>query len=415
MAFHISARSSVIAALLLAGGCMSGDSTGSKTDLGTSNGSDNGATGGSGTGSGVTQMASLTTLLSDQAGVGNSVSSTMINPWGIVAYKDMFWIANEGTGKVSIVDGAGKPSTGKPASDQIDLGEGITGIALNDSMAMQVTNDTTCGPASLIFASVHGKLIGVNTDISATGGFTLVDNSKNGAIYTGVATVHGLVCGQGTGTGGTGHGSTGGNGNGSGGQTNCQNTGPILTLAADFHNGRIDVFDENFSMLAKPAFTVPDLPAGFAPFNVMVWNGIVYVTFAQQDENKEDSVAGAGLGFVAAFDASGKLIWTAKGKELNAPWGMSLAGDTTLFTGALLVGNFGDGHITAIDLMTGGVLGQVADARGGMLAIEGLWGIALGTGVQNAKAAALYFAAGPDDEMHGMFGLLTAGSAPPQM
>jgi hypothetical protein len=319
----------------------------------------------------------------------------------------MFWIANEGTGKVSIVDGAGKASTGKPASDAIDLGEGITGITTNDSMEMQVTNDVTCGPASLIFGSVHGQLIGVNTDVNPTGGSVLVDNSKTGAIYTGVATVHGQVCGKGaTGTG---------SGNGSGGQTSCQNTGPILLLAADFHNGRVNVFDEGFHMLATPAFTVTDLPAGFAPFNVMVWNNIVYVTYAQQDADKKDSVAGPGLGFVAAFDASGKLMWTAKGNELNAPWGMALAGNMTLFPGALLVGNFGDGHLTAIDLMTGSVLGQVMDVRGGALAIEGLWGISLGTGVQNATAGALYFAAGPDDEMHGMFGLLTLATSPPQM
>jgi uncharacterized protein (TIGR03118 family) len=160
-------------------------------------------------------------------------------------------------------------------------------------------------------------------------------------------------------------------------------------------------------------FTVPDLPAGFAPFNVMVFSGTVFVTFAQQDDAKTDSVKGAGLGFVAAFDATGKLLWTAKGDDLNAPWGMALGGDLSLVTNALLVGNFGDGHITLIDPMTGNVLSQLADTRGAALAIDGLWGIAVGIGVQNAAPGALYFAAGPDDEMHGMFGLLTAAPTTP--
>ena len=420
MAFQISARSSAIGALLLAAGCMSGDGTGSKVDFGTGT---NGAAAGSGTGSSAPLQVSQKTLLSDQTGVGNSVSTALINPWGIVAYQGMFWIANEGTGKVSIVDGAGVASTGKPASNQLDLGEGITGIAINDSKAMQVSGPNTCGPASLIFGSVHGMLIGVNTDLSMTSGFTLVDNSKNAASYTGVATVHAHACSRATGGPGNGNGSgsgtstgTGTNGNGGNSDTNCQTAGPVLVLAADFHNGRIDVFDESFKLLDKPMFTVPDLPAGFAPFNVMVFKGTVFVTFAQQDETKTDSVAGAGLGFVAAFDATGKLLWTAKGNELNAPWGLALGADLSLTSNVLLVGNFGDGHITELDLATGAVMAQVQDSRGGALAIEGLWGIAAGVGVQNATANALYFAAGPDDEMHGMFGLLTASPpAPPTM
>ena len=415
MALEITARASAIGALLLAAGCMSGEGTGSKVDLGTGT---NGATDGSGTGSNAALQVSQKTLLSDQAGVGNSVSSALINPWGIVAYQGMFWIANEGTGKVSIVDGAGVAATGKVASDQLDLGEGITGIAINDSTAMQVSGPDMCGPASLIFASVHGQLIGVNTDISTTGGFVLVDNSKSAASYTGVATVHAHACSRATGgpgNSGTGTGTGQGSDNGNS-DTNCQKAGPVLVLAADFHNGRVDVFDESFKLLDKPMFTVPDLPEGFAPFNVMVFKGTVFVAFAKQDETKTEEEAGPGLGLVAAFDATGKLLWTAKGNELNAPWGFTLGTDLSLTTNVLLVGNFGDGHITIVDAASGKILGQVQDTRGGALEIEGLWGIAAGTGVQNATAGALYFAAGPDDEMHGMFGLLTvAPPAPPTM
>jgi uncharacterized protein (TIGR03118 family) len=181
----------------------------------------------------------------------------------------------------------------------------------------------------------------------------------------------------------------------------------MLLLAADFFNARIDVFDDNFDLVTAPMFATPDgIPAGYAPFNVMAWNDIVYVTYAQQNEDKDDSVSGPGLGFVAAFDGCGTLLWTAKGNELNAPWGMALVGDDGMFPGALLVGNFGDGHITALNVKDGNILGQLMVGADAPVAIDGLWGIAAGTGIEKAKAGGLYFAAGPDDEKHGMFGVI---------
>jgi len=403
MALHSGARASALASLLLVGACMSGEGTGSNTDLGT--GSDHGNTSdngnGTGGGTGISNAFAVTGLTADQPGLGaTNVAPNLINAWGIAAFQGMFWIADEGTGKVSIFDGAGKPST-KPASDSIDLGEGITGVATNDSMAMQINghDQTTCGPANLIFASVHGQLIGVNTNLNPTGGSVLVDRSDVMASYTGVATVHGPRMAMGSATG-------------------DMVKGPVLALAADFHNARVDVFDESFKLLATPMFTVPDLPDGFAPFNVWAWSETVYVTYAKQDADKAEEVTGPGLGFVAAFDVSGKLLWTAKGNELNAPWGMAVVGGAMMPISALVVGNFGDGHLTAIDPATGTILGQLMDAARAPIVIDGLWGIALGTGVQNARPDALYFAAGPDDEAHGMFGVVSLAPppiAPPPM
>lgn len=383
MAFHMRVRTSAIAALLLAAGCMSGESTGSKADLGTGNGTD--TTGGA-TGTATGKLVTVTNLAADQSGSAASVLSPLVNAWGIVAYRGMFWIADNGTGKVSILDGAGMPAKGAPASDAIDLGEGITGIAVNSSTAMQVeSNDKAiCGPASLIVASEHGQLLGINTDVSMTGGVVLVDRSDVMASYKGVATLDVKQPGPGT----------------------VPQTA-VLTLAADFFNARVDVFDESFKLLDKPMFSDASLPAGYAPFNVMVWNNVVYVSYAQQNATKDDSVAGAGLGFVAAFDATGKLMWTAKGNELDAPWGMALGNDPAgLIPSTLLVGNFGDGHITMINPMDGSIAGQLT-ASSGPVAIDGLWGLSLGMGVNGARPNGLYFTAGPEEEMHGMFGVIT--------
>jgi uncharacterized protein (TIGR03118 family) len=233
--------------------------------------------------------------------------------------------------------------------------------------------------------------------MSMTGGFVLVDRSDVMADYTGVATVDMKATGKGDGNGG--------------GTGNVPNNG-VLTLAADFHNARIDVFDESFKLVTTVSFTDSAVPAGFAPFNVWVWNSVVYVTWAQQNEEKDDSVEGAGLGFVTAFDVTGRVMWTAHGDELDAPWGMTLRADAAaLAPDALIVGNFGDGHITLINPMDGTISGQLMDETKAAVAIDGLWGLAFGVGVQNAKPNGLYFAAGPEDETHGMFGVITPAPA----
>ena len=73
--------------------------------------------------------------------------------------------------------------------------------------------------------------------------------------------------------------------------------------AADFHNARVDVFDGSFHPVATAGgFADPDLPSGFAPFGIQNLQGLIYVTYAQQDADAEDEVAGPGLGFVSVFD-----------------------------------------------------------------------------------------------------------------
>jgi uncharacterized protein (TIGR03118 family) len=345
------------------------DSTGSKTDLGT--GGNNGNKG-SGTG----ELAVIN-LASDQAGEAANLGPSMGNSWGIVGFQGDFWIANEATGAVTIVDGSGKLANGKISSGSIELGEGITGVTVNDMASdknlFQMHKDTKCEPAQLIFASAKGLLIGVNPDLSTTEGFTLVDRSQAGAIYLGVALLH-------------------------------TSNGPLV-LAADFHNGNVDVFDASFTLVTSVSFVDRDIPAGFAPFNVMVFNDKVFVAFAQQDENKEEEVTGPGLGFIAVFDASGTLLNTIESDLFNAPWGMAQTCNFAQFPNALLVGNFGDGRITAIDLTGMTVLGQLMSGDTA-ISVDGLWGITFGTGVDKARADGLYFAAGPDDEAHGLFGVI---------
>ena len=322
----------------------------------------------------------VTNLTADEPGVANNVDPALVNAWGVVPYQQMFWIADNATGALSIVDGNGVPSTGAPKSGAIVLEEGITGLAVTGASSYEpgLFQMATAGghkSADLIAVSESGKMYGVNPDVSLTGGVMLADRSDAGAIYKGVTVV----------------------------QRGQDKRGPLI-LAADFHNARVDVYDANFKLVNDVKFEAHGLKKGFAPFNVAALGDMIYVAYAKQDADRSDEVAGPGLGFVAVFRPDGKQQRLAKGSALNAPWGLQLVRSFGSLRRALLVGNFGDGRITVIDPDTMKIRGQLTGAKGKPIAIDGLWGLSLGDRVRNAQPGALYFAAGPEDETHGLFG-----------
>jgi uncharacterized protein (TIGR03118 family) len=135
-----------------------------------------------------------------------------------------------------------------------------------------------------------------------------------------------------------------------------------------------------------------------------------------QDSNAQDDVNGAGLGLVDIYDTSGKFLThlVPVGGSLNAPWGLVLApADFGTFSGALLVGNFGDGKINAFDPATGTFLGTIADPMGNPFAMPGLWGIAFGNDHVIQPHNTLFFAAGVNDEQDGVYGRIDLGATPP--
>jgi len=73
----------------------------------------------------------------------------------------------------------------------------------------------------------------------------------------------------------------------------------------------------------------------------------------------------------------------------------------------VLIGNFGDGRINAFDAVTGALVDQLRDENGNAIAINGLWGLAFGNGGLAGDSNTLFFAAGFDDEAHGLFGSIT--------
>jgi uncharacterized protein (TIGR03118 family) len=185
--------------------------------------------------------------------------------------------------------------------------------------------------------------------------------------------------------------------------------GHSYMYSTNFRTGQIDVLkgDAGAPSLAG-TFTDPTIPSGFAPFDIKNINGNLYVTYALQDGAKHDDVAGAGNGFVSVFDLQGIfLARVASHGTLDSPWGLALApASFGSFAGDLLVGNFGDGTISTFDLLTNTFAGQLADVNGSPLFIDGLWGLIVGGGGNEGNTQHVYFAAGPNDEVHGLFGVI---------
>jgi uncharacterized protein (TIGR03118 family) len=158
--------------------------------------------------------------------------------------------------------------------------------------------------------------------------------------------------------------------------------------------------------LPTGAFIDPNLPKGYAPFNVQAIGGDIYVTYAKQNAARDEEVAGPGLGFVDVYTPNGRLIRRVASRGcLNAPWGVALApAGFGSYSNTLLIGNFGDGRINAFAPTSGFPMGPLRDQNKKPIVIEGLWGLAFGNGFANQPVNVLFFAAGPDDEEHGLYG-----------
>jgi uncharacterized protein (TIGR03118 family) len=341
--------------------------------------------GGGGYGGGSGGMAgqgyAATSLVSDAATIYSSTHTdpNLVNGWGVAMNPAGFaWVADEGTSKASLYDGNGvqqSPLVSIPAGQAGPASP--TGIVYNGSATeFMIGAAGARAPALFIFAGLGGTIAGWSQAVDASNALTLVDNAAAGSVYTGLA-----LAAQG---------------------------GADFLYAADFANGRVDVFDSSFApATAAGGFKDPSLPAGYAPFGIQAIGDRIYVAYAKVDPATQDEQAGAGLGVLDVFDTGGTLIkrLVAAGGVLDAPWGIVMApANFGQFSNALLVGNFGDGKINAFDPNTGALLGTLADGNGTPLAFDGLWGIAFGNGINAMPTNTLFYAAGPSDETHGVFG-----------
>ena len=118
----------------------------------------------------------------------------------------------------------------------------------------------------------------------------------------------------------------------------------------------MDVFNSRFHLLHLPgSFRDRHLPRGYAPFGIRAIDGFIYVTYAKQDADRHDDVAGPGHGFIDVFTPGGFLLKRLVSRgALDSPWGLEVAPrGFGPFGGKLLVGNFGNGRIHAYGLFSG--------------------------------------------------------------
>jgi uncharacterized protein (TIGR03118 family) len=379
-----------------------------------------------------------TNLVSDLPGVAAITDPNLVNPWGISSSATSpFWISDNGAGVSTLYQVPGPSNTAvsinplvvsilTPASVTGGTPTGTVFNSGNTAGAFRITGpnpsgQTTSAPAVFLFATEDGTIAGWNPGIDPTGQFAgpngasthtvlAVDNSGNnftepdpsqqtGAVYKGLAI--------------------------------ATSTSPILNVdpnstallyAANFRAATVDVYDallHRVTALPLSAFTDPDIPLGYAPFNVQVLNGKVYVSYAKQDATRHDDVAGSHRGFVDVFNLDGtpglrfgEVRLVSRG-PLDSPWGLAIA--PAGFAGLsspdddpiLLVGNFGDGRINAFDATTGSQLGELDDPDGEPIQIDGLWALKTGNDRAGGAANTVYFTAGLFHESHGLFGSLS--------
>jgi uncharacterized protein (TIGR03118 family) len=318
----------------------------------------------------------VTPLVSDQPGVAPNTDPNLVNAWGLTSGPTTpWWVSDNGTDKSTLYRGSDGAPQGGPLV--VNVGGGPTGAVFNATAAFALA---TGGKALFIFDSEDGKVRGWN-GVQGTNSIVVADRSNVDAIYKGLAIAD-------------------------------TSAGPRL-YAADFHNARVDVFDGSFG-LVPGGFVDASLPSGYAPFGIQTIGDRVFVTYAKQDADAEDELAGQSLGFVDVFSTAGDLLGrVAQHGQLNAPWGLALAPSSFgRFAGDLLVGNFGDGQINAYEELPNGHFahrGELRSADGGSISIDGLWALQFGKAGNNGPAGTLFFTAGPDEETHGLFGSITAG------
>ncbi len=319
--------------------------------------------------------------VSDVPGLAAITDPNLVNAWGLAAGPATpLWSNDNGTDVATVYNGAvgGSAPAIVPLVVSIPGGAG-TGMVFNDQPGFTVSAGGVTASARFIFVTEAGTLSGWAPNVPLNGAAQL-KATVPGAVYKGLATLTG---GQGT-----------------------------FLYAANFSAGRIDVFDSNWSNVQLSGdFSDSQIPSGFAPFNVQALGGKLYVTYAKQDPERTDEVAGPGLGFVDVFDSNGHLLRRLiRRGHLNAPWGLVTApSGFGQFSGDLLVGNFGDGHIHAYDLGSGAFAGEPRDEHGNPVVIDGLWALRVGNGVFGDPTG-LVFSAGPDDESHGLLGTIEAVS-----
>jgi uncharacterized protein (TIGR03118 family) len=319
---------------------------------------------------GQTNSYTQVNLASDIAGMANTVDPDMINPWGLARLNGMgdagssWYLADNGTGWVSDVSQYGFFADAfqiLPASGQ---GKGVPAGACTLEGA-------------LYFTTLDGTLQWDDYVI----GPILLNNSGKGAVYTACTQWH------------------------------TAEYGPETLYLANSAGG-VEAYDNNFDPISLPpgAFTDANIPAGFTPYGMYtagarIQGGPIWVSFF-------NGTPGAGQGYVDAFDENGNLLLSLEhGIWMDQPYGITQAPASGFgaFNNGILVAMTGSGMIAVFNPTTGKFSGVLKNSAGQYLVNSGIHGLGFGGGnIYSGTINTLYFTAGIDNFLHGLFGAITA-------
>ena len=327
---------------------------------------------------------SQTNLVSDlSTGGAQIVDPNLKNPWGLAfGPTTPLWVADNGTSVATLygVSPGGATATQVPLVVTLPpMDSSPTGQVFNPTSGFMIKSKAGKAPALFIFSSEGGQIIAWSpvADPPVNGKSTAqVKFSSRSAVFKGL--------------------------------TIASTRFGTFLYATDFHNGRVDVFNSRFHLVHTPgAFRDRHLPRGYAPFGIRAINGLIYVTYAKQDADRHDDVAGRGHGFIDVFTPSGFMLERLVSRgALNSPWGLEVAPQGFgPFGGKLLVGNFGNGRIHAYSLFSGRFDGTLRTQQHKPITIDGLWALQVGTATTGGTGTVL-FSAGLNAEADGLVGAI---------
>lgn len=365
-----------------------------------------------------------------EAGFGFATlhDSDLVNPWGMTILSGNLWVANEGTQTITVYAAA----TGVKQGDSISVigqtgPQNPTGLVANTNSAAFLAPIPNTTPAQFTSANI----IAVTLQAGIVGHFPVLGGSASPPVtqslyqspistssYTGAAlTATNLIVAN-FGNGVVEIFSTLTNSSG------VLNAPTLSSINPNVSNAKVPTACINAA--AKGPFHDPFPIPGYAPFNVVVIGGLVFILYAKNNGltsvgtpfvinpgSTDTSVLapptldiGPGKGYINVFDTTGQFIRRfASGGPLNAPWGMvaSPAG-SGLPPGSYLVGNQGDGTINIYD-NNGVYLGKLRSCYGSIVSIDRLWSLIPGTSGSSTNPGRLfYFSAGIFSQTQGVVG-----------
>ena len=339
---------------------------------------------------GVTQ----TNLVANRPEFGAQILEPALkNAWGIAIRPagagGHFWIgATASSQSIQYVGDVGDTPLFQDELKVVDTRGRATGVAFNPGSQFVITqphaNGAITNPTKFFFANATGSISAWTERARPGGGFDhpadsviVVDGGARRSAFLGVAVA----------------------------------PAADRLFAADFGaQAALRVYDGSFNELpALPnpfASAAPGAP--FAAFNVQTLGQRVFAMYGRHVAPGTTTLPRGGR--LAEFDGQGQLVATWHGRGLlHYPWGVAQAPqDFGLYSGCLLVGNFGDGSVVAFHPKLKVALDYVRDDRGERVRIDGLWGLQFGNGASLGTANHMYFAAGPNKEEDGLFGKLQA-------